>query len=81
MQGLQLTGYGDPADVVKLVDLPDVGAPGPDEIVIDIEASPVEPTDLYIVAGVYGSLPTSTAPAWRAGSWPGLDRWSKREVS
>ena len=57
MQGLQLTGYGDPADVVKLVDLPDVGAPGPDEVVIDIEASPVEPTDLYIVAGVYGRLP------------------------
>ncbi len=57
MQGLQLTGYGDPADVIKLVDVPDVGAPRPDEVVIDVEASPVEPTDLYIVAGVYGLLP------------------------
>ena len=29
MQGLQLTSYGDPANVIKLVDVPDVGAPRP----------------------------------------------------
>jgi mitochondrial enoyl-[acyl-carrier protein] reductase / trans-2-enoyl-CoA reductase len=57
MQGLQLTGYGAPADVVKLVDLPDVGLPASDEIIIDVEASPIEPTDQYIIAGVYGVLP------------------------
>jgi NADPH:quinone reductase-like Zn-dependent oxidoreductase len=52
MKGLQLTGYGKPADVVKLVDLPDPGDPGPDEIVIDVEASAIEPTDQYIIAGI-----------------------------
>jgi NADPH:quinone reductase-like Zn-dependent oxidoreductase len=57
MKGLQLTGYGDPAKVVKLVELPDLGAPGPDEIIIDVEASPIEPTDQYIIAGIYGELP------------------------
>ncbi len=57
MKALQLIGYGDPARVVKLVDLPDVGAPGPDEIVIDVEAVPVEPSDLYIIAGIYGNQP------------------------
>ena len=57
MRGIQLTGYGNPADVVRLVDAPDVGAPGSDEVVIDIEAAPVEPSDLYIVAGIYGVLP------------------------
>ena len=57
MKALQLSGYGDPDKVVKLVDLPDVGAPGPDEIVIDVEAVPVEPSDLYIIAGIYGNLP------------------------
>jgi len=51
MKGLQLTAYGDPSDVVELADLPEVGAPGPDEVVIDVEASPVEPTDLYTIAG------------------------------
>jgi mitochondrial enoyl-[acyl-carrier protein] reductase / trans-2-enoyl-CoA reductase len=57
MKGLQLTGYGDPAEVVKLVDLPDLGAPGPEEITIEVEASPIEPTDQYIIAGIYGELP------------------------
>ena len=57
MKGLQLNAFGDPSAVVELVDLPDVGAPGPDEVVIDVEAAPVEPTDLYIIKGVYGVLP------------------------
>ncbi len=57
MKGLQLTGYGDPADVVKLIDLPELGAPGPKEIILDVEASAIEPTDQYIIAGVYGVLP------------------------
>jgi NADPH:quinone reductase-like Zn-dependent oxidoreductase len=57
MRGIQLTAHGDPSEVVELVDVPDVGAPGPDEVVIDVEASPVEPTDLYMIAGVYGYLP------------------------
>ncbi|BAN28249.1 alcohol dehydrogenase catalytic domain-containing protein [Caballeronia insecticola] len=58
MKAIHLTAYGEPAEVVKLVDVPDVGAPAPDEIVIDVEAAPVEPSDLYMIAGVYGNLPS-----------------------
>jgi NADPH:quinone reductase-like Zn-dependent oxidoreductase len=57
MKSIQLTAYGNPAEVVKLVDVPDIGMPGPDEIVIDMEAAPIEPSDLYMIAGVYGNLP------------------------
>jgi NADPH:quinone reductase-like Zn-dependent oxidoreductase len=57
VKGIQLTGYGNPVEVTNLVDAPDVGAPGPGEVIIDIEAAPVEPSDLYIVAGIYGVLP------------------------
>jgi NADPH:quinone reductase-like Zn-dependent oxidoreductase len=57
MKGLQLVAYGDAAQAVKLVDVPDFGPPQPDEIVIDVEASPIEPTDQYIIAGIYGELP------------------------
>lgn len=57
MKGLQLTGYGDPAQVVKLVDIADLGEPSSDEIIIDVEASAIEPTDQYIIAGIYGELP------------------------
>ena len=57
MKALQLTGHGNPSDVVKLVDVDDPGAPGPEEVVIDVEASPIEPTDLSIIAGDYGLQP------------------------
>jgi trans-2-enoyl-CoA reductase len=57
MKAVQLQAFGNPADVVKLVDLPDVGAPGPDEVVIATEASPVNHTDFLIIAGRYGYLP------------------------
>jgi len=58
MQAIQLRAFGDPAEVVRLIDTPDVGAPGPDEIVIATEASPINNTDLMIIAGRYGYLPT-----------------------
>lgn len=57
MKALQLTAYGEPRDVVTLVDLPDPGAPAADEIIIRVEASAIEPTDQYIIAGIYGELP------------------------
>ncbi|WP_433065235.1 zinc-dependent alcohol dehydrogenase family protein [Dactylosporangium sp. CS-033363] len=57
MRALQLAARGDPSEVVRLVDVPDVGPPRPGEVVIDVEASPVEPTDLAIIAGTYGYLP------------------------
>jgi len=57
MKALQLQAFGNPANVVKLVDLPDVGAPGPDEVVIAPEASPINNTDFLIIAGRYGYLP------------------------
>jgi len=57
MQAIQLQAFGKPADVVKLVDVPDVGAPAPDEVVIALDASPVNATDLMIIAGRYGFLP------------------------
>ncbi len=57
MQAIQLQAFGKPAEVVKLVDVPDVGAPAPDEVVIALDASPINATDLMIMAGRYGFLP------------------------
>jgi NADPH:quinone reductase-like Zn-dependent oxidoreductase len=57
MKAVQLQAFGNPADVVKLVDVPDLGAPGPDEVVIATEASPINGTDFSIIAGRYGYLP------------------------
>jgi NADPH:quinone reductase-like Zn-dependent oxidoreductase len=57
MKGLQLSAYGNPAEVIRLVDLPEFGSLASDEYIIDVEAAPVAPTDQYIVAGIYGELP------------------------
>jgi len=57
MKAIQIEGFGNPADVVKVVDLPDVGAPGAGEAVIALEASPINPSDLLMISGNYGYLP------------------------
>ncbi|CAE6837557.1 zinc-dependent alcohol dehydrogenase family protein [Paraburkholderia nemoris] len=57
MKALQLTAYGDPKNVIKLVEQPEYGALAADEWIIDMEAAPVSPTDQYIIAGIYGELP------------------------
>jgi NADPH:quinone reductase-like Zn-dependent oxidoreductase len=57
VKSIQLNDYGSPAEVVTLTEVADVGEPEPDEIVIDVEATSVEPSDLYVIAGRYGKLP------------------------
>jgi len=57
MKGLQLSAYGHPGEVVKLIELPDFGPLADDEYFIDVEAAPIEPTDQYIIAGIYGHQP------------------------
>ena len=45
MKAIQIETFGSPAEVVKAVDLPDVGAPAAGEVVIALEASPINPYD------------------------------------
>ena len=57
MKAILIETFGRPADVVKIVDIPDVGAPAADEVVIAIEASPINQYDLLMIAGGYGYRP------------------------
>jgi NADPH:quinone reductase-like Zn-dependent oxidoreductase len=57
MKAIQIEAYGNPTEVVKVVDLPDVGAPVAGEVVIEVEASPINPYDLVLIAGDYGYRP------------------------
>jgi len=57
MKAIQIEEYGNPADVLKVVDLSDVGAPAAGELVIEVEASPINPYDLLLIAGSYGYRP------------------------
>src|SRR5712675_540779 len=57
MQAIQIEAFGNPAEVMKVVDIPDVGAPGEGEVVIALEASPINMSDLLMISGRYGYRP------------------------
>src|ERR1700738_5045435 len=57
MQAIQIEAFGNPAEVLKVVDIPDVGAPADGEVVIALEASPINMSDLLMISGRYGHRP------------------------
>ena len=57
MHAVQLTAYGDPVEGLKYVDIPEPGAPGPNQVLISVEFSPLNPSDLLLARGIYGIRP------------------------
>jgi NADPH:quinone reductase-like Zn-dependent oxidoreductase len=57
MKAIRIETFGRPAEVLKAVDIPDVGAPAAGEVVIALEASPINQYDLLMIAGGYGYRP------------------------
>ena len=57
MKQIQYKTFGPPARVAQCVEVPDVGAPTAWEVVVDVEAFPINPADLAMLAGQYGKLP------------------------
>ena len=61
MKAVQVVAFGRPAEAVRLNEVPDVGSPGPNEVVVAVEAAPINNSDFMIIAGRYGYLPTPPA--------------------
>src|SRR5258708_38322754 len=61
MQAIQIETFGNPAEVLKVVDIPDVGAPAEGEVVIPLEASPINRSNLLRIWGRYGYRPNLPA--------------------
>lgn len=57
MKQIQIAAYGTPAEVAACVDVPDVGVPGPGEVVFDVLAFPINPADLWFCRGSYRLKP------------------------
>src|SRR5882757_5231442 len=57
MRAVQLTNYGDPAEGLKYVAIPEPEAPGANEVLIGVEFSPLNQSDLLLARGIYGSRP------------------------
>src|SRR5881392_1968354 len=61
MKQVQIAAYGRPEAVAQCVKAPDVGAPGPGEIVFDVLAFPINPADLSFCRGNYRLTPNLPA--------------------
>src|ERR1700730_7673690 len=57
MQAIQIEAFGNPAEVLKVVDIPDVGAPADGEVVIALEPAPIKMSNPLMVAVRYGYRP------------------------
>ena len=57
MKQVLLDGYGRPEEVARCADVPDVGAPGPGEVVLDVLAFPINPADVSFCRGTYRLKP------------------------
>lgn len=66
MQAIQFTRFGNPAEVLELVDH-DPGKPGDGEALVKVEATPIHPSDLLTVSGEYGLLPPLPATPGNEG--------------
>jgi NADPH:quinone reductase-like Zn-dependent oxidoreductase len=66
MKALQLPAFGPPGEATELVDV-ESAAPGRGEVAVAIEAAPINPSDLLLIAGTYGHRPQLPAPLGAEG--------------
>ena len=74
MRAVQLTSFGDPVDGLQYVDIPEPDAPGPNQVLIGVEFSPINPNDLMLAQGIYAFRPPLPAVIGNEGIRPGSRR-------
>src|ERR1700719_4496729 len=57
MKKIEITAYCAPEEVAHCIDAPAVGDPGPDEVVFDVLAFPINPADISFCGGSYRLRP------------------------
>jgi len=57
MRAVWLTAFGNPVDGLEYVDIPEPDAPGPNQVLIGVEFSPINPNDLMVAQGIYAFRP------------------------
>ena len=57
MKYAELTQFGIPWEVCRMVEGPALGSPGPGEVNIKVEAGPINPAELLLIEGKYASRP------------------------
>jgi NADPH:quinone reductase-like Zn-dependent oxidoreductase len=57
MKQVVLDRYGQPEEVARCAEVPDVGAPGSGEVVFDVLLFPINPADVSFCRGTYRLKP------------------------
>jgi NADPH:quinone reductase-like Zn-dependent oxidoreductase len=57
MKRVEIASYGEPEQVVRCVEVPDVGEPGPGEVAFEVLAFPINPADVMFCRGLYRLKP------------------------
>ena len=68
MKQVRFEAFGTPHEVASCVEVLDVGAPGPGEVVVEIEAFPINPADLLTISGSYAVRPPLPATLGAEGA-------------
>jgi NADPH:quinone reductase-like Zn-dependent oxidoreductase len=66
MRQLQLMAHGEPSDVIKLKTVAEPVL-GPEEVLVSMEAAPLNPSDFLLVRGMYGVRPALPSPVGAEG--------------
>jgi NADPH:quinone reductase-like Zn-dependent oxidoreductase len=66
MRQLQLIAHGEPSDVIELNTVSEP-ALGPEDVLISMEAAPLNPSDFLFVSGKYGVRPAFPSPVGAEG--------------
>src|SRR5258708_34109818 len=66
MRQLKLIAHGEPSEVIELNPVSEP-ALGPEEVLISMEAAPVNPSDFLFVRGIYGIRPAFPSPVGAEG--------------
>src|ERR1700731_2746440 len=62
MRAIQIEQFGDPAQVIRVVDIEEPPPPGPHEVLVSVEVSPLNKHDLLVVTGVLARPPLPHIP-------------------
>jgi NADPH:quinone reductase-like Zn-dependent oxidoreductase len=66
MRQLQLVAHGEPSDVIELITVSEPVL-GEEEVLVSMEAAPLNPSDFLFVRGIYGVRPAFPSPVGAEG--------------
>lgn len=56
MRAVRFASFGEPADVLTVENVP-APQPGPGQVLVRVQVRPINPSDLFVIRGLYGALP------------------------